>query len=735
MVTYVFPGQGAQYVGMGADLFDKYSEYVEQADEILGYSIKELCLEDIHNCLANTKYTQPALYVVSALAYLEQVEKTGIKPDFVAGHSLGEYSALFAAGVFDFAIGLKIVKKRAELMSLANGGAMAAVIGFSYDQVKTVLEEKGLQSIDMANLNAYSQIVISGNNEDIDKAKQIFENAGALGYVKLNVSGAFHSRYMENAKAIFEEYINSFEFREPQIIVYSNVTAVPHVSGDIQKKLGEQMVSSVRWYEIITDLLRYPHNQIIEIGPGNVLTGLTKKIQRDIEKLGISLERENKAGKSEKEIQELGSKEFREEYNLKYSYCTGGMYKAISSPALVISVAKEGMLSFLGSGGVALKQLESHIATVKNTLGDITFGVNVMSSSNDEARVFGLIRKYGIHVIEAAAYISVSKEIVKYRVSGLEMDEITGKVVARNRILAKLSRPEVAEIFLAPAPNKMLDELEREGEITKIQRELARRIAMADDICVEGDSGGHTDRGNLFAMLPAIMRMRDNAQKKYHYEKKVRVGAAGGIGTPQSIVAVFMMGADFVMTGSINQCTVEAGTSERVKEMLSSVNIQDTDYCVSGDMLEWGSLVQVVKKGVFFPIRANKLYELYKKYNSLEEIDEKTKEQLQTKYFGKSFKEIWQEVTAHCDEEKLKKASINPKYKILLIFKWYHAYTTRLALDGDESNVVNYQIQCSSAMGSFNQYVKGTNFEKWQNRHAGKIGVMLMDKAANYMMR
>lgn len=736
MVTYVFPGQGAQFVGMGAELFDKYSEYVQQADEILGYSIKELCLKDPNNCLANTKYTQPALYVVSVFTYLEQIEKTGIKPDFVAGHSLGEYSALFAAGVFDFVTGLKIVKKRAELMSLANGGAMAAVIGFSYEQVKALLEEKGLQAIDMANLNTYSQIVISGRNEDIDKSKSIFEEAGALGFVKLNVSGAFHSRYMETAKESFAEYIKSFEFSEPKTIVYSNVTAKPHVFEDIQKKLGEQIVCSVRWCEIVTDFLSYPNNQIIEIGPGNVLTGLTKKIRRDIDKIGIKLEKNAKMTEETSEnVHELGSKEFRDEYNLKYSYCAGGMYKGISSSKLVIDMAKEGMLSFLGSGGIDLKQLESWIVDIKAEIGNNTFGVNVMGSSHNEAGLFKIIEKHGVNVIEAAAYISLSEELVRYRVSGLEIDEITGKVKIRNRVLAKLSRPEVAEVFLAPPPEKKLDELLNAGKITKVQREIAKNIAMADDICVEGDSGGHTDRGNLFAILPAILMMRDRMQEKYDYEKKVRVGAAGGIGTPQTIAAVFTMGADFVMTGSINQCTVEAGTSSRVKEILSGVNIQDTDYCVSGDMLEWGSLVQVVKKGVFFPIRANKLYELYKDYNSLDEIDEKMREQLQTKYFGKSFEDIWAEVASHYDETQLQKANANPKYKMLLIFKWYHAYTTKLALVGDDNNVINYQIHCSSAMGAFNQYVSGTQYENWQNRHAGKIGVMLMNEAVNYLKR
>lgn len=289
MLTYVFPGQGSQAVGMGAEIFDKYSEYVQQADEILGYSIKQLCITDPNNCISNTKYTQPAIYVVSILMYLEKIRETGIKPDFVAGHSLGEYSALFAAGVFDFATGLKIVKKRAELMSCANGGTMAAVIGLTYEQVKNVLKERSLGVIDIANLNSFEQIVISGKKEDINNAKSIFEEAGAIKFIELNVSGAFHSRYMEEARKNFEKYINRFEYKTPQIGVYSNVTAKPHIASEIKEKLGEQMVSSVRWYEIIAELLDYPENQIIEVGPGRVLTGLTKKIQREVRKIRNSV--------------------------------------------------------------------------------------------------------------------------------------------------------------------------------------------------------------------------------------------------------------------------------------------------------------------------------------------------------------------------------------------------------------------------------------------------------------
>jgi trans-AT polyketide synthase/acyltransferase/oxidoreductase domain-containing protein len=188
MLAYVFPGQGSQQKGMGGELFDEFKELTSKADEILGYSIKELCLEDPQGNLGQTQYTQPALYVVNALTYYKKIKDTGIKPDYVAGHSLAEYNALLAAEVFDFETGLKIVKKRGELMSKASGGGMAAVIGMSEEKIREVLKENGLESIDMANYNTPSQIAISGPKDDIIRAQPFFEAAGVRSYIVLRLA-------------------------------------------------------------------------------------------------------------------------------------------------------------------------------------------------------------------------------------------------------------------------------------------------------------------------------------------------------------------------------------------------------------------------------------------------------------------------------------------------------------------------------------------------------------------
>jgi len=296
MITFVFPGQGSQHKGMGGLLFDEFAEITAQADTVLGYSIKELCLEDPRRRLGQTQFTQPALYTVNALSYLKKIKDTGKTPDYVAGHSLGEYSALFAAGVFDFETGLKLVKKRGKLMSRATDGGMAALLGLNEEKVEDVLIQNGLDSIDIANYNTPSQIVISGRKADIDRAGSVFD-CGDTVYIPLNVSGAFHSRYMNEAKRAFEEYLDMFDFAEPSIPVISNVYARPYKQGETKKNLAQQIIRPVKWTESIRYLMGLGkmeagkmgpgEMEFAEIGPGEVLTKLVKSIQREAEPLVV----------------------------------------------------------------------------------------------------------------------------------------------------------------------------------------------------------------------------------------------------------------------------------------------------------------------------------------------------------------------------------------------------------------------------------------------------------------
>ena len=268
--AWVFPGQGAQKVGMAEGLADAKADQLAKAEEILGRSVVEICADEA--LLNDTRYTQPCLYVVET-ALTDLLIAQGQKPDFVAGHSLGEYSALYAAGVFDFAAGLKLVKRRAELMSQASAGAMAALMGFKRDELNAKISET--EGVVLANDNSEGQVVISGMPAAVDA---VIEGIKTKRAVKLNVSGAFHSPLMDEAAKSFESVLSEVTFKDATVPVMSNVDPTPETSADALKaRLNQQMTGSVRWREISLALPEQGVESVVEIGPGKVLTGLIKR--------------------------------------------------------------------------------------------------------------------------------------------------------------------------------------------------------------------------------------------------------------------------------------------------------------------------------------------------------------------------------------------------------------------------------------------------------------------------
>jgi malonyl CoA-acyl carrier protein transacylase len=286
MIAYVFPGQGSQKRGMGQGLFDEVREYAaveREVDALLGYSMRQLCLEDPDNRLKETQFTQPSLYVVNALHYYKALSTSG-PASWLAGHSLGEYNALLAAGVFDFLTGLRLVQKRGELMAQAKNGGMGAVIGLDHSAIRKVLDDSGLESIDVANFNSPSQTVVSGPLEDIRRAGPFFEQAGAQMYIPLQVSAAFHSRYMADAAKAYAEFLAPMTFNAPRIPVIANATAQPYptegASESVKALLARQITHSVQWTQTVRFLLHQGVTQFSELGPGNVLTRMVQQIQQ-----------------------------------------------------------------------------------------------------------------------------------------------------------------------------------------------------------------------------------------------------------------------------------------------------------------------------------------------------------------------------------------------------------------------------------------------------------------------
>jgi malonyl CoA-acyl carrier protein transacylase len=278
-IVFVFPGQGSQKKGMGEGLFERFPDIVRAADAALGYSLRELCLVDAQGQLGFTQYTQPALYAVNALTYLARLQDNPTLPDFVAGHSLGEYDALFAAGVFDFQTGLQLVRRRGELMAAVSGGGMAAVIGMSADAVLELLNNFAFDRVECANFNSPTQTVISGPAEDVAAVSVLFKEAKAM-VIPLKVSGAFHSQMMEPVRQKFRAYLDEFGFQAPRMPVIANATARPYDPQRIKDTLAEQITHSVMWTESVRYLSRGGDATFVEIGPGHVLAGLIRQIQK-----------------------------------------------------------------------------------------------------------------------------------------------------------------------------------------------------------------------------------------------------------------------------------------------------------------------------------------------------------------------------------------------------------------------------------------------------------------------
>lgn len=274
--VFVFPGQGIQRQGMGKSILPHFPKELAEAESILGYSIRELCFENPKSRLTNTRYAQPALFAVCALGFLKR--KNEGKLCFFAGHSLGEYAALFAAGVFDFATGMRLVEARGKLMSEVSGGGMSAILGLTYEKIKFIIADSGFSEIDIANQNSPLQTVIAGPRTDLESANSILSKAGAK-VISLDVSGAFHSRQMRPAAKRFGEFLRGFSFHPPQVPVIANVTAKPYLSSEIAETLTRQIHSPVLWESSIRYILNQGETSFEEIGGGRVLTNLIRQIR------------------------------------------------------------------------------------------------------------------------------------------------------------------------------------------------------------------------------------------------------------------------------------------------------------------------------------------------------------------------------------------------------------------------------------------------------------------------
>ncbi|WP_406725042.1 ACP S-malonyltransferase [Streptomyces sp. GD-15H] len=735
MKVYGFPGQGSQQRGMGRHLFEKYPEHTATADRVLGYSLAELCLTDPERRLGKTEFTQPALYAVSALGYLERQAEDPEPADYLIGHSLGEYVALFAAGVFDFETGLRLVQQRGALMAAADGGGMVAAVGLDEAGLLRALADAGIEDLDIANHNAPEQLVLSGPRESIDAACAAVEAAGARA-VRLNVSAPFHSRYMRATAEEFTRFLDGFTLRAPGVPVLANVDGQPYDPDAIKETLTAQIVSPVRWTDTVRRLMGHGDFDFVELGPGRVLTNLVAKIRKTAEPLPAPTARPrtepapvpgtpsaSPAGTPAEvpavvqtppqdavpvTAETLGAAGFRERYGLRRAYLLGALYGGISGREMLGAASKAGLLGFLGTGGLTLQDVDSRLRELTGDLGrGGAFGVNLLyrhGAPQEESALVDLLLRHGVDLVEASGFPLITPALVRFRLKG-------------GRIIAKVNRTDVAAEFLAPPPERLVARLVESGEVTAEEARAAAGRPMADDLCVEADGGWLSSTADLLTLLPAVLRLRDEAAGSGH---RVHVGCAGGLGTPEAVTAAFLLGAEFVLTGSVNQCSVEAATSAEVKDILQAAREYEVDTAPWGELFEFGTRARYLKRGLFFPARATRLHELWRRHTSAAELDEATRSQILDRYLG--------------GERPAPEApGTDPKQELADLFRTYFTRGFRLAVTGDERHRVDYLVHCGPAMGAFNQVVEGTDLQPWPVRTVEAIADTLMEGAAAHL--
>ncbi len=432
----------------------------------------------------------------------------------------------------------------------------------------------------------------------------------------------------------------------------------------------------------------------------------------------------------------LGSQVFTSTYQCRFAYVVGEMARGIASVDMVVAAVNAGMVGFFGSAGLKPATIAEAIAEIQSrTDQEFSWGANLIFSPDDpelERVTVDLFLETGVRLVSASAFMKLTPDIVRYSASGLERRS-DGTIARNTHVFAKISRTEIAAQFMAPPPKTMLEKLVADGAITAQQAEMQSKLPVAQNITVEGCSGGHTDNRPLTSLFPAIAMVRERLSQEHGFEETIRLGAAGGIGTPQATAAAFQMGADYILTGSINQSAVEAGLSEQARGMLAQCEIADVAMAPAADMFELGVEVQVLKRGTMFSVRGKKLYALYRTYDSLEALPEKERSWLEKQVLKESIETAWQKARTRIalkDPQRAQRADGDAKMRMAIVFKGYLFSGAQWARDGKVDRKADYQIWCGPSMGAFNDWVRDSFLEKPEARTVEQIGLNLLEGAA-----
>jgi trans-AT polyketide synthase, acyltransferase and oxidoreductase domains len=433
----------------------------------------------------------------------------------------------------------------------------------------------------------------------------------------------------------------------------------------------------------------------------------------------------------------LGSAAFLDTHAVRFPYVAGAMAHGIASSALVIAMARAESLSFFGAAGLSPSDVESSLVEIERALEDTgaTWGSDLIHSPHDPSLEDALVDLYlrrGVRRVSASAFMRLTPAVVRYGSTGLSLSP-DGSIARANHLFAKVSRSETAQLFMSPPPREIVAALVGRGALSVAEAQLAAQVPLAEDVTFEADSGGHTDNRPLTALLPTLLALRDELQGKHQYSRAVRVGAAGGIGTPSAVAAAFGLGAAYVMTGSINQSTIEAGTSDLVKEMLAAADPTDVAMAPSPDMFEIGVKVQVLKRATLFASRSTLLRDLYRTHARIEDIPADTIARVEREIFRRPLPEVWDETRRFFEgrsPREVERAERDPKHKMALVFRWYVGLSSHWAIRGVPERKMDYQVWCGPAMGAFNRWVRDSFLADVRHRSVVQVALNLVEGAA-----
>ena len=393
--------------------------------------------------------------------------------------------------------------------------------------------------------------------------------------------------------------------------------------------------------------------------------------------------------------------------------------------------AKAGLLSFFGAEGLPLHTIEGALRQIRQQLSnDHFFGVGMLRSQGDEdseMRLAHLCVQYKVPALEISSFSMVSRAIVYYRVKGLKK-RWDGSIECQHKIIAKVSHIHQVASYLKPPPRWIVDELLSEQLINPEQAEMSQSIGLCDDLCVIGDCGEKTTGGSVFLLYPHVYQIKKQLETSYPHVRNVHLGVGGGLGTPQAIAHVFSMGADFILTGSINQATVEAGSSAAVKELLITMGLMDTQTCSSENVFDTQGRIQVLNMHNAFPAKADFLQALWMSYESVSDMPSSLQVHLKEQYFddlGDNNNEHSKSTVSNL------KGDLDPKLSMAKLFESYFERAQNHVILANDSldNATDYLIHTGPALGAFNEWVKGTPLESWKNRHVDVVAIHLLESA------